>query len=195
MSFNPINPPFFIPGVLYFSSVCLIFDIVDTPFLVGFMSISRWSSKSSSHSSSEFTSVSRFLPCGLDNEQEDLGLCRRTLFFVQTLYNALRNLGFKDQNTKGPKNRYVDDNQDTIKSTNGGAIVPVQDVMTCWIAHGVTKTMKVREMAAAHLEVVSHTLCSSKICFVTLLAVLVPVTAHGNVENKTCLYLNFAFVE
>ena len=44
-------------------------------------------------------------------------------------------------------------------------IVPVQDVMTCWIAHGVTKTMKVREMAAAHLEVVSHTLCSSKICF------------------------------
>ena len=43
-------------------------------------------------------------------------------------------------------------------------IVPVHDVITCWIAQGVTKTIKVREMAAEHLDVVSHTLCSSKIC-------------------------------
>ena len=34
------------------------------------------------------------------------------------------------------------------------------------------------------------------ITFVTLLAEVVPVIAHdGNVENKTCLYLNLAFVE
>ena len=48
--------------------------------------------------------------------------CKSKLtFLVHVLYNALRNFGFKDQNTKGPKNLYVDDNQDTIKSTNGGA--------------------------------------------------------------------------
>ena len=33
------------------------------------------------------------------------------------------------------------------------------------------------------------------ITFVTLLEASVPVTAQGNVENRTCLYLNFAFVE
>ena len=43
-------------------------------------------------------------------------------------------------------------------------VVPVHDVITCCIAQGVTRTINVREIAAADLDVVSQTLCSSIIC-------------------------------
>ena len=42
--------------------------------------------------------------------------------------------------------------------------VPVQDVITCCMAQGVTRTINVNEIAAADLDVVSQTLCSSMIC-------------------------------
>ena len=51
-----------------------------------------------------------------------------------------------------------------IEIKNLLTFVPVHDVITCCMAQGVTRTINVNEIAAADLDVVSQTLCSSMIC-------------------------------
>ena len=49
--------------------------------------------------------------------------------FVNVLYKAFRNLGLSDQNITGDHTRYVEDIQETMKSTNGGALNCIKRIL------------------------------------------------------------------